>query len=119
MCDPAGPLTVSAVLFVRFLLIPRKLNLGYDADMAEMTYTTDTSTEATKHQSLAFEETSPVERISKVCRLSSNLRTMARDAIRRNHPEFDSKQVELKLIELNYGKELADAVRQWTGEHLQ
>lgn len=91
----------------------------YDTVMAEMTYTTDTSTEAAKHQSLAFAETSPVERIAKVCRLSNNLRTMARDAIRRNHPEFDSKQVELKLIELNYGKQLADEVRQWTGEHLQ
>ena len=91
----------------------------YDAVMAEMTYTTDTSREAAKHQSLAFAETSPVERIAKVCRLSNNLRTMARDAIRRNHPEFDSKQVELKLIELNYGKELANAVRQWTGERLQ
>ena len=87
--------------------------------MAEITYTTDTSSEAAKYQSLAFAETSPVERISKVCRLSSNLRTMARDAIGRNHPEFDSKQVEIKLIKLNYGKELADAVSQWTGEHLQ
>ena len=107
---------------MRFLLVSRELNLRYGAAMAEMTYTTDTSTEAAKHQSLAFAETSPVERISKVCRLSSNLRTMARDAIRRNHPEFDSKQVEIELIELNelnYGKELADAVRQWTGEHLQ
>ena len=91
----------------------------YDASRAEMTHTTDTSTEAAQHQSLAFEETSPVERVSKVCRLSSNLRTMARDAIRCNHAEFDSTQVELKLIELNDGKELADAVRQWTGEHLQ
>lgn len=87
--------------------------------MAEMTYATDTSTDAASKQLLAVGELSPVERISKVCRLSSSLRTMARDAIRRNHPEFDSKQVELKLIELNYGKEIADAVRQWTGEHHQ
>ena len=91
----------------------------YDAAMVGTSYTTDTSTEAAKHQSLAFAETSPVERIAKVCRLSNNLRTMARDAIRRNHPEFDSTQVELKLIELNYGKELADAVRQWIGERLK
>ena len=68
--------------------------------MAEMTDTTDTSTEAAKAQSLAFAVTSLIERISKVCRLSSNPRTMARDAIRRNHPEFDSKQVELKLMAL-------------------
>lgn len=102
-----------------FLLVSYQWSLGYDNAMPVMNYTTDTSTEAAKHQSLAFEATSPIERIAKVCRLSNNLRTMARDAIRRNHPEFDSKQVELKLIELNYGKELADAVRQWTGEHLQ
>ena len=102
-----------------FLLVSHQWSLGYDNAMAKMNYTTDTSTEAAKHQSLAFEATSPIERISKVCRLSNNLRTMARDAIRRNHPEFDSKQVELKLIELNYGKQLADEVRQWTGEHLQ
>ena len=38
---------------------------------------------------------------------------MAMDAIRRRYPEFNEEEVRLKFIELTYGKELSDDVRQW------
>ena len=35
------------------------------------------------------------------------------NAIRRRHPEFDDGEVQLKFIEMTYGKELAEDVRRW------
>lgn len=46
-----------------------------------------------------------------MCNLSANLRPMAMEAIRRRYPEFDQHEIRLKFIELTYGEELADAVR--------
>jgi proline racemase len=79
-------------------------------------YTTDTADEADRLQLEIFGRMSPTERIQKVCRLSSNLRQMARDAIQRRHPELDKHEQRLKYIEITYGKELADAVREHTRE---
>jgi len=47
------------------------------------------------------------QRIQKVTMLSTRLRNMSFDAIRRRHPEFSEDQVRLKFIELTYGEELA------------
>lgn len=79
-------------------------------------YTTDTSDEAERLQLEIFRRMSPTERIQKVRRLSSNLRQMARDAIRRRHPDCNKQEQRLKFIELTYGQELADAVREHTRE---
>ncbi|MCR9296042.1 MAG: hypothetical protein NXI32_25280 [bacterium] len=79
-------------------------------------YTTDTSEEAERLQLAILRRMSPIERIQKVCRLSSNLRRMARDAVRRRYPDFDELELRLKFIEITYGKELADAVREHTRE---
>lgn len=54
---------------------------------------------------------SPTERVNKMCKLSANLRSMAMNAIRRRHPEYDQQELRMKFIELTYGKELADSVR--------
>jgi hypothetical protein len=43
---------------------------------------------------------------------------MAMDAIRRRHPDFDEVQLRLRFIELTYGKELAENVRQWQREQV-
>jgi len=78
-------------------------------------YTTDTSVEAEAIQLELLRRMSPSDRIAKMCNLSSSLRRMAFDAIRRIHPELDEAEVRLKFIESTYGKELAAEVR----THLQ
>lgn len=74
-------------------------------------YTTDTTDEAMAVQLDGFRRMSPTERVNTMCKLSAGLRRMAMDAIRRRHPGFDEGEVRLKFIELTYGKELADSVR--------
>ena len=70
-------------------------------------YTTDTSENAEAVQLDLWRSMSGQERIQKMASLSSRLRDMSFDAIRRRHPEFSEDQVRLKLIELTYGKEIA------------
>jgi hypothetical protein len=41
---------------------------------------------------------------------------MARNAIRRRHPDWSEDEVRLKFIELTYGAELAREVRQFLKE---
>lgn len=74
-------------------------------------YTTDTSEEAERIQLDLLRALSPQERIQKMCILSTSLRRMAFDAIRRFHPTLDDNEVRLKFIELTYGVELANSVR--------
>ncbi len=74
-------------------------------------YTTDTSDEALAVQLEGFRRMSSTERINKMCKLSASLRRMAMDAIRRRHPEFDQHEIRMKFIELTYGKELSESVR--------
>jgi hypothetical protein len=38
---------------------------------------------------------------------------MGFEAIRRRHPEYDERQVQLKFIELTYGEELAKGFQSW------
>lgn len=56
---------------------------------------------------------SPVERLQKMVQQSNQVRQQCRNAIRRRFPEFSEEEVGFKLIELNYGEELAAAVREW------
>jgi hypothetical protein len=74
-------------------------------------YTTDTSEEAERIQSDLLRALSPQERIQKMCILSTSLRRMAFDAIRRFHPTLNDNEVRLKFIESTYGIELANSVR--------
>jgi len=70
-------------------------------------YTTDTSQDAQAVQLDLWRSMSSQQRIQKVTMLSTRLRNMSFDAIRRRHPEFSEDQVRLKFIELTYGEELA------------
>jgi len=79
-------------------------------------YTTDTSTEALEVQLACLRRMSPQERIRKMCAMSRQVRKMAFDAIRRRHPGLCEREVQLKFIELTYGKSLADNVRRWMQE---
>lgn len=70
-------------------------------------YTTDTSQDAEAVQLELWRSMSGQERIQKVTTLSSRLRDMLLDAIRRRHPEFSEDQVRLKFVELTYGEAIA------------
>ena len=74
-------------------------------------YTTDTSAKAEAIQLELFRRMSPTDRITKMCNLSTSLRRMAFDAIRRIHPNLNEAEVRLTFIESTYGKELAAEVR--------
>jgi hypothetical protein len=72
---------------------------------------TDTSTEALQKQMDGFRRMSPVERVSRMCLWSQQIKNMSLNAIRRRHPEFSDDEVRLKFIELTYGADLARDVR--------
>lgn len=79
----------------------------------------DTSDEALAVQVACLRRMSPQERLRRACAWSGQVRRMAFDAIRRRHPEYSDDEVRLRFIELTYGKELADEVRNWQREELR
>ena len=84
--------------------------------MSAAPYTTDTSSEAYAIQLQRFRQMSPAERILTACRLSQQARCMAIQAIRRLHPSADERTVKLKMIEIAYGRSLAEDVGRWQAE---
>ena len=56
----------------------------------------------------------PTQRVQRCFSLSVMAANLSRPAIQRAHPEFSPQDVGLRWVELHYGKELADGVR----EHL-
>lgn len=56
------------------------------------------------------------QRVEKAMALSSRVRAMAFSAIRRRHPEWNEDQIQLKFIELTYGRELASSFEKWKAE---
>lgn len=73
--------------------------------------TTDTSTEAEEVQLVLLRAMSGRDRVRQTCVLSSHVRQMAFDAIRKRFPEMDERENKLAFIELTYGKSLSDAIR--------
>jgi hypothetical protein len=45
--------------------------------------------------------------------LSRSVIALAREAIRKRHPEYSEQDVGLAFVELHYGKELADGLRRY------
>ena len=84
--------------------------------MSAAPYTTDTTPQANAIQLDLWRNMSGQERIKKAMALSSRLRKMAFDAIRRQHPDWNDRQVQLKFIEVTYGDELASRVAEWLSE---
>jgi hypothetical protein len=84
--------------------------------MSARPYTTDTSSEAYAIQLQHFRQMSPAERMLTACRLSQQARHMAMQAIRRLHPSADERTVTLKMIEIAYGRSLAEEVSRWQAE---
>ena len=79
--------------------------------MASASYTTDTSPEALAVQLECLRRMTPQQRIHKTCVISRSVKKMAFDAIRRRHPAFQDREVQLLFIELTYGKTLANDAR--------
>ena len=73
--------------------------------------TTDTSPEAEEVQVALLRAMSGRDRVRQTCALTSHLRKMAFDAIRKRFPEMDASEIQLAFIELTYGKSLSDAIR--------
>ncbi|GAB5439656.1 MAG: hypothetical protein Fues2KO_00050 [Fuerstiella sp.] len=87
--------------------------------MTTPTDVSDTSDEALTVQLECLRQMSPQEPLRRACAWSGQVRRMAFDAIRRRHPEFSEDEFRLRFIELTYGKELADEVRNWQREQRQ
>ena len=87
--------------------------------MGDLRYTTDTSATAMEVQLDCLRRMSPRERIQKTVAMSTRLRNMALDAIRRRHPELADAEVRLMFIEHTYGKTLADGIRQNRSESVR
>lgn len=84
--------------------------------MVNALFTTDTSPEALEVQLACLRKMCPQERIRRTCAMSRRVRKMAFDAIRRRHPELGEEEVQLRFVELTYGKLLADDIRRWKAE---
>ncbi len=80
--------------------------------MVPAAYTTDTTPEANAVQLECLRRMSGAEHFAMMCRMTANVRAMAFDAIRRRHPDFSNDEVRLRFIELTYGSELAENVKQ-------
>ena len=84
--------------------------------MVNEPYTTDTLPDAAEVQLRLWSEMTGQQRVQKAMALSSRLRAMAFDAIRRRHPDWNENQVQLQFIELTYGSEIAKELEQWLAE---
>ncbi len=56
-------------------------------------------------------EMSARERFSRVRSLSRTVIELSRRAIRRAHPDWDERRVDLYFVEIHYGKHLAEGVK--------
>ncbi|SFI85926.1 hypothetical protein SAMN05421753_1137 [Planctomicrobium piriforme] len=79
----------------------------------------DTTDEALAVQLECLRRMSPHERLRRACAWSGQVRRMAFAAIRRRHPDYSESEVRLKFIELTYGQELADEIRDWQQEQTE
>lgn len=74
----------------------------------------DTHPDAERVQIELLGRKTPAERLAMARRLSELVVRMSREAIARRHPDWTPRQVNLAWMEISYGRELADEVR----EHL-
>jgi hypothetical protein len=76
----------------------------------------DTAPEALAVQLECLRKMTPQQRVRQMCAMSRRIKRMAFAAIRRRHPDFTEAEVQLRFIELAYGKSLSDEVRRWKQE---
>lgn len=75
----------------------------------------DTHPDAEKVQIELLRKASVAERAARLWSLNRMAIRLARRAIARAHPDFNRDELNLKFVELHYGKELAEAI----GERLR
>jgi hypothetical protein len=78
-----------------------------------MTIPNDTTPEAEAVQLEILRRKSPTELANLALRLSAHMTALSKRAIREAHPEFSEREVTEMFVEIHYGKELANAVREY------
>ena len=77
----------------------------------------DTSSEAEAVLVQLIRKQDPAKRLADAVSASNRVALQCKDAIIRANPEFSTQQVNLRFIELNYGQELADSVRNFLAQN--
>ena len=75
------------------------------------TQSRDTHLEAERVQIELLRKATITRRLELAFSLSQDALHLAREGIRRAHPEASEEEIGLIFVEINYGKELADRVR--------
>ncbi|HEX3870192.1 MAG TPA: hypothetical protein VHV77_07150 [Pirellulales bacterium] len=73
----------------------------------------DTSAHVEIAQLDLLRKKSPTERLAIAIRLSQDVIAASKRAIARRHPELSQRERDYVYVELQYGKELADSLRQF------
>ncbi|MDP1562833.1 MAG: hypothetical protein Q8M16_15760 [Pirellulaceae bacterium] len=79
-------------------------------------YTTDTTPEAEEVQLQLIRQMSPDQRVAMSLRMTNRLILECKNAIRREHPNWNEQEVGLAVIRVNYGDELYLAVKAYLSE---
>ena len=77
----------------------------------------DTRSEANSVLTQLIQNQDPSERLVGAVSASNRVAQQCKDAIRRANPGISAQEVHLQFIELNYGRELADNVRNFLAEN--
>lgn len=78
----------------------------------------DTSPEVAEMQLELLRKMAPEQRLGMALKLSSDVIWRAKQAIARTQPELTPREVDYRFVELHYGPELADALRQRDAERV-
>jgi hypothetical protein len=73
----------------------------------------DTHPDAERVQIELLRKASASERFALACSLTATTISLSRRAIARANPDFSPQDVDLKFVELHYGKDLASRVRRY------
>jgi len=76
----------------------------------------DTHPDAERVQIELARRSAPAEKVAQVCALSEMAVRLSRRAIARANPGLSQQEVDWKWVELNYGRELAEALRRYSGD---
>lgn len=79
-------------------------------------YTTDTSPEAEAVQLDLIRSMTASERAMKAVRMTTRLIRECKATIARNNPSLTPREIGIAFIELNYGKDLAEAVDRYQSD---
>lgn len=89
------------------------VRLQYNTHMKNQLNISDTAPEAEAILLDLIRKQSPSERVQQAMSASRRVAEQCKRAIARSNPHFTEEDINLKFIEINYGKKLADEVREW------